>query len=165
MNDISPAAAAEREAARHQDGTFGAHTHTDPGILLHVEPPVTESIAKYLDEYASAEESYSSAGDDDDRAYECWEDFQTDNSGRAVAMLEAAKAEIERLQAQLAARTISADLRDAIDQDFENDDEPLLYIPEDGFQDGWEDVIASVDGNRARKYTRSPEGELDWHAV
>lgn len=89
-------------------GQFASKRNSAPtGVLTAEEKPeLAASIRTYLDEYAAAEEAYSTAvednsggGYDDMEAYEAWEDFQTDNSGRAVAMLEEALTEIERLRA------------------------------------------------------------------
>lgn len=169
MTNLTP----EQEAARRTNGEFGTHNHTPaaPGTL-HVEPPVTDAIAEYLTQYDEAQSSYEEdgqgSGPDADEAYENWEDFRTDNAGRTYALLEAAKTEIERLQSELSAahlkHLIPEELRSVIDEDFaESSDEPLLYVPESGHGgEGYFDVIAVVDGETTRKYTQTPEGEIDW---
>ena len=89
-------------------GQFASKGNSAPtgGLAPAEKPELAVSIRTYLDEYAAAQEAYSTAveensggGYDDMEAYEAWEDFQTDNSGRAVAMLEEALTEIERLRA------------------------------------------------------------------
>lgn len=167
MTDITPEAIiSARESAREASGRFGAQQHSAPEATLPVNRPLTESISEYLREYSDAEESYAENGEgpDADDAYEAWEDFQTDNSGRAVALLEESKKEIDRLRAELEAeRTkhfIPEVLAEAIEADHEHYEEPLLYVPEEGHQTGWVDVIAVSDGVH-RKYTLTPAGEIE----
>jgi len=130
------------------------------------ETPLTEGIADYLRAYDEAQESYSEAGEEDDDAYEYWEDFQTDNSGHAYDLLAKAKSEIERLQAELAQRDVPQALRDRIDNDYRHGDEPLIFIPEGGSPEaGYADAIAVVDGQHAVKYTLDPDGDITSYTV
>jgi len=151
----------------HQPDGKWAETNTRPmeGSLPGVEnpPPLAEKISNYLEDYHSAEKEYQEEGDE---GYEDWEDFLVDNAGGTANLLAEAKAEIERLQAELEAaqskHAIPEALRTAIDEDFASGDEPLLYVPETGMVEGWVDVIAVVDGEATRKYTMDPEGSIDW---
>lgn len=164
MTDIHTHAITAREAAREASGQFGVQHHTAPEAQL--TPDLAESISAYTREYEAERDTYAEAGEgsDADDAYERWEDFQTDNSGRAHALLEEAKSEIEKLRAELEAErtkhVIPEALADVIDKDHEQYEEPLLYVPADGHQDGWVDVIAVSDGVQ-RKYTLTPEGQIE----
>lgn len=166
MTDIHTHAIAARESARDTNGQFGAQQHTAPETAL-AEPPLTESILEYLREYDDALAAYERDGEglDADDAYQVWEDFQTDSSGRTYALLEESKRQIELLRAELEAERgkhlIPQQLADAIDADHEHYEEPLLYVPEEGHHaDGWVDVIAVSDGAH-RKYTLTPAGEIE----
>lgn len=160
------------EHLRDRIGQFTDKPQSAPEATLEEQKPLTEEIAEYLkaydDQSAAYEEDGEGYGRDADDAYAAWEDFQTDNSVRTYAMLEAAKAEIERLQAELSKAqskyAIPAELRSVIGEDFErSSDEPLLYVPEDGqSSEGYFDVIAVVDGETTRKYTQTPDGDIDW---
>ena len=163
------------EHPRAGAGRFAEKVQSAPETSLDEKKPLTDEIADYLRRYADAQEAYSEVAESgdlvaSDEAYEYWEDFQTDNSGDAYAMLEAAKAEIERLQAALAKaearHTVPEVLRARIESDYETgDDEPTLYVPEDGHSgDGFIDVVAFVDGQAASKYTLDPEGEITGYA-
>lgn len=168
MSNINASAEAARENARQAGGQFGNQEHTAPESQLTEQKPLTDQIADYLSDYDDARSAYErdggGYGPDADEAYEVWEDFQTDHSGDTYAMLEASKAEIERLQAELAAErtkhAIPQALADAIEQDRGPYEERLLYVPEDGHVGGYVDVIAVSDGV-PRKYTYTPEGEIE----
>lgn len=165
------------EHPRDTAGQFTEKTQSAPEATL-AEKPLTEDIATYLREYDEQSEAYAEDGGgygpDADAAYEAWEDFQTGTSGRTYAMLEAAKSEIERLQAALAASEQETEARvlarfnvplklvEKIEEDFTTD-EPLVYVPADGHQDGYVDAIAT-DGESTIKYTLSPEGDITTNA-
>lgn len=155
----------ETDHPRIADGTFTEKPHSAPEATVEQEP-LTDRIAEYLEAYDAAAAEYEENGEgygrDADDAYEAWEDFQTDNSGLAYTLLEDAKGEIERLRAELAKRTVPDALRARIDLEFLNsDDEPLVYVPEDGNTDpGYADAIAVVDGQAPVKFTLNPEGDI-----
>jgi hypothetical protein len=153
------------EHPRETSGQFAEKPQSAPETALAAAKPLTEDIATYLAEYDAASESYSES-DGDGEDYEYWEDFQTDNSGRTYTLLQTAKAEIERLQAELTAaqqkHAVPEALREHIDRIFSTGDEPTLYVPEDGhYGEGYYDVIARVDGEATIKFTMNPDGSID----
>lgn len=175
MTNIDPAHEATREAHRQPGGEFGKQEHTAPEATLHEAPPLTDQIAKYLDEYDEEQKAYEEDGDSSgpeaDGAYERWEDFRTDNAGNTYELLKTSKARIEELERQLAQEqmknAIPEELAKVIEDDFEiaSTEQPGLYVPQHGADngDGFIDVIAVVDGETTRKYTMTPEGEISWY--
>lgn len=166
MTSINPNAETARENAREAGGQFGVQQHTAPDMALIEPAPLASEIGDYLREYAAEEAAYAEDGEgpDHDEAYERWEDFRTDNAEKAYALLESSKKEIERLQEALAAaeakHAIPQELVEAIEKDHEHYEQPVLYVPEDGHQDGYVDVIAASDGVH-RKYTVTPDGGIE----
>lgn len=149
---------------RAATGEFTTKDHSAPeAALAGGQPPLTERISAYLDNYAAAADTYEEEGDD---GYEDWEDFQTDNSGYAVDLLTDAQAEITRLRAELEARqdpnshAIPTALLEHIHREHPGIEEPLLYVPSEGHSGGYIDVIAYVDGETPHKYTMDPDGDI-----
>ena len=166
MTTIDPTAEAARENAREAGGQFGIQQHSAPEAALTEAAPLTDQIGDYLRAYAAEEAAYAEDGEgpDADDASERWEDYRTDNAETAYNLLDASKKEIARLQAELEAQRAKFEIPEVlvavIDKDHENYEEPLLYVPTDGHQGDWVDVIAASDGVH-RKYTLTPEGEIE----
>jgi len=173
MTNIDPRHEAAREAHRQPGGEFGKQEHSAPEEELRIAPPLTDKIATYVREYEEEQEAYeedgSGFGPEADGAYERWEDFRTDNASKTHEMLKAAKDRIEELERQLAQEqaknAIPQELATAIEDDFAkiSTEQPGLFVPQHGADngDGYIDVVAIVDGETARKYTMTPEGDID----
>lgn len=63
--------------------------------------------------------------------------------------------------------SLSAPVRDRIARLMEEmfeDEEPLLYVPADGFQEGYADIVAVADSD-SFKFTIDPDSEISYHEL
>ncbi|SDH35678.1 hypothetical protein [Microbacterium sp. 77mftsu3.1] len=172
MTNIDPRHEAAREAHRQPGGEFGKQEHSAPETSLQSGSPLLSEIAEYVNQYEGAQEALvpiGYSGPHEDWAIKRWADFKLDNAEKAYEMLNAAKDRIDELERQLAQEqaknAIPQELATAIEDDFAkiSTEQPGLFVPQHGADngDGYIDVVAIVDGETARKYTMTPEGDID----